>query len=179
MPRCVASFCILVYACVDMPHPCQDWAPWEECIRRVPNRYKRLLHLASGLAASRSACEGALCELHSCLLQHGGGPAPIPSASIEADCVEACLICRIGFPSRRSWAGHAARLHGYRAVSTLLATSRTCLACGRVFRNPSRLERHLRGAAHCMAQWGSFVPMASLQPCTHRPFRAGGKDTQI
>eukprot|EP00439_Symbiodinium_sp_Y106_P052781 s2326_g7.t1 len=42
-----------VHACVDMPHPCQDWGPWEDCIRRVPNRYKRLLNLASGLAASR------------------------------------------------------------------------------------------------------------------------------
>ena len=146
-----------VHACVDMPHPCQDWGPWEDCIRRVPNRYKRLLNLASGLAASRSACLGALCELHGCLLSHVGGLTPSRPAMQEADYPEACLICRVGFPSRRSWAGHAARVHGYRAVSTVLAEGRTCQACGRVFRNPGRLERHLRGATHCRAGWGGFV----------------------
>ena len=91
----------------------------------------------------------------------------VPSAPARGDLErperyhDACLICRIAFPSRASWAVHAAKKHGYRAPATLLSKGLDkplCLGCGRLYANHSRLRRHLLHSQTCRTGWGSFCP---------------------
>ena len=144
-----------------LPHPCENWEPWGLCILQQPRRFRRLLDAARGLEGVRSACVGALCELHSSLQQTFGSRALSRDAPSPAACAHICLVCRIGFDSKVARAGHAARKHGYRAISRLLATGRDCKACGKTFRTSNRLERHVRASRSCRLNWGGFVPCGS------------------
>ena len=83
-------------------------------------------------------------------------------------CLEACIPCRVGFPDRRAWAGHSARKHGYRCLPKLLASGRTCLGCGKVYRTPNRLMCHLRAVKGCQVAWGAFCSDSAVEgPAPH------------
>eukprot|EP00439_Symbiodinium_sp_Y106_P035818 s286_g4.t1 len=149
------------HAFAGLPHPCENWEPWGLCILQRPRRFRLLLDSARGLEGVRSACVGALCELHSSLQKTFGSRALSQDAPPPVACAHICLVCRIGFDSKVAWAGHAARKHGYRAISRLLATGRDCKACGKTFRTSNRLERHVRASRSCRLNWGGFVPCES------------------
>ena len=68
------------------------------------------------------------------------------------------MPCRRSYPSRTSWAGHAARCHGYRSRAFLLPEDRVCRCCGKLFASIGRLRRHLAAAPRCLTGWGTFRP---------------------
>ena len=63
-------------------------------------------------------------ELHHEWRQGTAQPAESPERPSVQDCTDACLQCKNAFCSLAAWASHAARKHGFRARSTLVAKGR-------------------------------------------------------
>ena len=122
-----------------------------------PGRFKGLLRRACGLELQRVAILAALDGLHRGLLA-ASGPTSVEAATTVAVHPEMCIPCRRAFVSRKAWAGHAARLHGYRSKAFLLGDTPVCRGCGRSYGSVGRLRRHLTVVPKCAASWGSFTP---------------------
>ena len=139
-------------------HPAIAWRAWKERMCTKPEGW---IKRACALQMCVIHAMAAHVELHQkwmCIASPSRGEEAQPDVQ---DCGAACLICKRAFSSLTSWASHAARLHGYRAHSTRLAKSKTCLAFGRVFATPGRFKRHPDHAEACRASWGSFLPASS------------------
>ena len=120
----------------------------------------RLLDAARGLEGVRSACVGALCELHSSLQQTFGSRA-LRDAPSPAACAHICLVCRIGFDSKVAW------------QDTLLENMdtgpfRDCSLRGVIAKRVAKLSAPLtdlsgtsRASRSCRLNWGGFVPCGS------------------
>ena len=142
---------------VDLPSPDGHWQEWSHFIQTKPGRYKGLCKRAKALAVIQFAVIAALDGLHKALCQISGTSRGVESQH-EPRHTEACLPCRRSYPSRTSWAGHAARCHGYRSRAFLLPEDRVCRCCGKLFASIGRLRRHLAAAPRCLTGWGTFRP---------------------
>ena len=152
-----------IRATTQLPDPASDWEPWDRLMTSRTGRFGGLIKRAKALETVRVASFAALQALLRSLCQIGG--CSLTTARSDLDRPEryqdACLICRIAFPSRASWAVHAAKKHGYRAPATLLSQGLEkplCLGCGRLYANHHRLRRHLLHSQPCRTGWGSFRP---------------------
>ncbi|CAE7824168.1 CFDP2 [Symbiodinium sp. CCMP2592] len=140
--------------------PDDQWPEWEQVMRHRPHIFKALIKRAQGLELMRTACYAALQAVRRALEQLVKGSPPPEPKGIRYQ--EACLQCKIAFPSRTAWACHASRLHAYRASSTLLAAGcdrPVCKACGRLYASIGRLKRHLSTSESCRRGWGAFHPL--------------------
>ncbi|CAE7485058.1 unnamed protein product [Symbiodinium sp. CCMP2592] len=140
--------------------PDDQWPEWEQVMRHRPHIFKALIKRAQGLELMRTACYAALQAVRRALEQLVKGSPPPEPKGIRYQ--EACLQCKIAFPSRTAWACHASRLHAYRASSTLLAAGcdrPVCKACGRLYASIGRLKRHLNTSESCRRGWGAFHPL--------------------
>ncbi|CAE7427571.1 unnamed protein product, partial [Symbiodinium necroappetens] len=157
---------------VQLPDPALAWQPWVHLMTSRPGRFRGLVKRAKALESIRVACFAALQALLRSLAQCGGS---VPDTSRNdperpEQYQEACLICRVAFPSRASWAVHAAKKHGYRAPATLLSQGQEkplCLGCGRLYANLHRLRRHLLHSQSCRVGWGSFHPTGTVDGDIH------------
>ncbi|CAE7832345.1 unnamed protein product [Symbiodinium sp. CCMP2592] len=151
-----------------LQHPLDDWQQWCVFMREQPGRYKGLLLRAQALANCRQRVIAALDGLYRAL--RAQAPVAAPECTQGGTMPEACIPCAKLFPSRVAWAGHAARVHGYRSRAFLLGRSPLCLACGRTYGTVGRLRRHLLCSARCIPNWGSFSPAENtgdLLACNH------------
>ncbi|CAE7220796.1 unnamed protein product [Symbiodinium sp. CCMP2592] len=148
--------------------PDTAWPDWEHLLRHRPHIFKAYVKRARGLELARTSCYAALQAVRRSLEQlTGGDPAPANTAPRYP---EACLQCKIAFPSRTAWACHASRLHAYRAPSTLLVAGCTkplCQACGKLYATVGRLKRHLAASAQCRRGWGAFKTALTSLPEAH------------
>ena len=165
-----------------LPDPSEDWGPWVDVMCNRPGLFRGLVKRARALEVVRTPCFAAFQALLRTLEQVGGARAPDVRADGERPgrYTEACLICRIAFPTRAAWSVHAAKKHGYRAPATLLskeANKPLCLGCGRLYANTARLRRHLLHSAHCREGWGNFRPEGPVSGNAHPqmpPLRVAG-----
>ena len=97
-------------------------------------------------------------ELHQEWRKLTGAMPERPAQPCVHECTDACLLCKRAFHSLAAWASHAAKKHGYRALSTKLARGRLCMGCGKAFSTQHRLKRHLDHFDSCLANWGAFTP---------------------
>ena len=134
-----------------------SWDIWTGIMRDTPRRFRGLIKRALALDICRHQCIEALDGLHRAMREMANKGEPVANASFES-CAEACVPCKLAFPTRVAWAGHAARKHGYRNSSFLLAECRTCRGCGRTYGSIGRLRRHLQSVSRCQELWGSFAP---------------------
>ena len=140
--------------------PDDAWPEWDRLMRRRP---QALIKRAKGLEVARTACVAALQAVRRTLDHLVGATSPPVETTLRYQ--EACLRCKIAFPSRTAWACHASRVHAYRASSTLLAggcEKPLCRACGKMYANIGRLKRHLSASSTCRRGWGAFRPASAL-----------------
>ena len=171
-------------ATVQLPDPAIAWQPWVQVMTSRPGRFRGLIKRAKALETIRVACYAALQALLRSLAQCGGSVPDTSRHDPERPerYQEACLICRVAFPSRASWAVHAAKKHGYRAPATLLSQDQEkplCLGCGRLYANLHRLRRHLLHSQSCRVGWGSFHPTETVAGDIHAqmpPLQIAGFD---
>ena len=116
-----------------------------------------MIHRAQALESCRQQVLGALDGLYRALRTLA--PRTANTETPPNGCREACIPCQRLFATRVAWAGHAARVHGYRCKAHILARSRLCLGCGKQYASVGRLRRHLITAATCVQRWGAFTPM--------------------
>ena len=143
--------------------PCPDthWDDWESFVSDHYGKFKGAVKRARALDICRYTVIAALSGLHRALLQVCGTAEP-PAIPRPAQYTEVCIPCKRAFADRLSWAGHAARKHGYRSHAYLCAQGTTCMACGKRFSSTGRLRRHLYAKEQCIHMWGSFQPASSL-----------------
>ena len=165
-----------------LPDPSEDWVPWVDVMCNRPGLFRGLVKRARALEVVRTSCFAALQALLRTLERVGGARAPAVRADGERPdrYTEACLICRIAFPTRATWSVHAAKKHGYRAPATLLSkevNKPLCLGCGRLYANTARLRRHLLHSTQCREGWGNFCPEGPVSGTAHPqmpPLRVAG-----
>ena len=155
-----------LHATTNLPDPDSHWQEWRECMRSTPGRFKGCLKRVCQLEVCRTSLIAALDGLHRglCLLANGPDCAPATTASGFTDL---CIPCRKAFVSRKAWAGHAARVHGYRSRAYLLGRTPICLGCGCSFGTIGRLRRHLTVVPTCVGRWGSFTPDGTNEVSAH------------
>ena len=143
--------------------PDDAWPEWDQLMRRRPQVYKALIKRAKGLEVARTACFAAVQAVRRTLDHFVGAVSPPVETTLRYQ--EACLRCKIAFPSRTAWACHASRVHAYRTSSTLLAggcDKPVCRACGKMYASIGRLKRHLSASSACRRGWGAFCPAPVL-----------------
>ena len=141
--------------------PSTHWAQWASMIETRPTYFKGLVKRAGALEGIRVSCYAALQALRKtlCLIVGCRDPCELANPTRPAHYTEACLLCKIAFPTRATWAVHAARKHGYRAPATLYAGESDkplCSGCGKLYANKGRLRRHLLNSVSCRVAWGAF-----------------------
>ena len=139
--------------------PTLYWDDWRDLMQTSPNRFKGLCKRAKALTICQHTVKAALDNLHTALSDLSGRQTVV-NGVFHAVHTEMCLPCKRSFPSRVSWAGHAARCHGYRSRSFLLPEDRVCRTCAKAYASIGRLRRHLISAPRCLAEWGGFEPTA-------------------
>ena len=144
------------WATSPLPTPDDHWDLWRTFIAGRPGHFKGLCKRAKLLTVHQHTTVAALDGLHRALSRMSD-TADNAEAAHDEPC-EICLPCRRGFFSRVSWAGHAARKHGYRSQAYLLPQDNVCRCCGKAFASIGRLRRHLTAAPGCLLGWGSFTP---------------------
>ena len=142
------------------------WPAWRHCMRATPGSFQGYLKRVCHLETCRTSIVAALDGLHRglCTLTTPTTCAHTPTMGRFTDL---CLPCRKAFASRKAWAGHAARAHGYRSRAFLLGSTPVCLSCGRSYGSIGRLRRHLAVVPRCAAQWGSFKTDQEAPPSSH------------
>ena len=151
-----------VWDTCSLPHPAGNWREWHSFIKASPNRFKGLCKRARALTVCQHTVIAALDNLH-CALTDIASVRPHSSGALQTPHTELCFRCKRSFPSRVSWAGHAARCHGYRSKSFLLPEDRVCRTCAKVFATIGRLRRHLISAPRCLTEWGVFQPSTAAR----------------
>ena len=146
------------WSTTSLPAPDPNWQEWFDFILQYPGKFKGMCRRAKALTVHQHTVVAALDSLHRLLRELGGFPAPFVD-SADAAPKELCLPCKRSFPSRVSWAGHAARCHGYRSRAFLLPEDLVCRSCGKTYATLGRLRRHLVVAPTCVTRWGTFTPL--------------------
>ncbi|OLP82019.1 hypothetical protein AK812_SmicGene37367 [Symbiodinium microadriaticum] len=146
-----------------LPNPDLEWSAWVSFVQQAYGKYKGAVKRARMLDIHRHAVVAALSGLHRALVLVCG---TVEGHAREEPPVlkEVCIPCRRAFSDRLSWAGHAARKHGYRSHAYLCAQGTLCLSCGRQFSSAGRLRRHLYAKTRCVREWGSFTPAQMSDP---------------
>ncbi|OLP89546.1 hypothetical protein AK812_SmicGene28997 [Symbiodinium microadriaticum] len=167
------------HATSPLPNPVYNWTPWHQFILDSPGKFRGLVLRAQGLETCKSQVIAALDGLYRVLTSYAPAPVLTTSAQSDQNPKEVCIPCKRMFHTRRAWAGHSARVHGYRNVAHLLACSPFCSGCGRTYANVSRLRRHLNHSTQCVERWGSWEPPAKTAADTAAhpqapPFREEG-----
>ncbi|CAE7307614.1 unnamed protein product, partial [Symbiodinium sp. CCMP2456] len=169
------AFCWLhswVANTTELGKPDVSWDDWQDMIMRRPGRFKGIVKRARALECARVTAFASLQALRRALLARAGvqeGPDRT-GEDRPAAYTEACLVCKVAFPTRATWAVHAAKCHGYRAPATLLAKEQEqplCAGCGKLFANAHRLRRHLLHAGDCRIRWGAFVADGVIPAIPH------------
>ena len=142
-----------------LPHPTGHWTAWISHIQARPGQFKSLYKRARALVVHQYTTVAALDGLFRTLRRLSCLDAPALDSG-DAHHAEVCLPCKRSYPTRTSWAGHAARVHGYRSRAFLLPSDRGCRSCGKVYASIGRLRRHLTAAPRCLEAWGTFLPTA-------------------
>ena len=147
--------------------PDTHWEEWRVIMRDRPLVFKGLCKRAKLLTVHQHSTIAALDGLHRALRRicHPSQPDPAPVDAHR----ELCLPCRRSFPTRVSWAGHAARMHNYRSWAFMLPSDTVCRSCGKSFASIGRLRRHLTAAPKCLAEWGTFQPAGSMRRVPQHP----------
>ena len=144
-------------ATAPLPDPAHGWEAWTAHMLNHPGSYKGLVKRACKLDSCRVAFIAALDGLHRGLLALSG--IPVARQSVQPRVYEhMCLPCKRAFASKVAWAGHSARLHGYRSTAYLLGEGCLCRGCGKSFSSTGRLRRHLTSVPTCVTSWGAFEP---------------------
>ena len=155
-----------LHATTSLPNPDTNWHEWSLCMRSTPGRFKGCLKRVCRLEGCRISLIAALDGLYRGLhLLSSGMPCPATTSSDAYS--DMCIPCRKAFSSRKAWAGHAARVHGYRSRAFLLGRTPLCHGCGRSFGTIGRLRRHLTVVPDCASRWGSFIPTTSHAASMH------------
>ena len=144
-----------------LPNPAEGWAEWSRFMRDQPGAFKGLVRRAVALDHQRVKVIAALDDLHRYVLTLTGSTVRAPPTAREPF-TEMCLPCKRAFGSRVAWAGHSARMHGYRSTAFLTASGNVCRTCGLCFGSVGRLRRHLTSVPACLAGWGAFSPDGAL-----------------
>ncbi|CAE7209294.1 unnamed protein product [Symbiodinium sp. CCMP2456] len=152
--------CQWTHATTELQHPDQHWSLWWQCMKHQPGCYKGLVKRACALDGCRISLVAALDQLHRALCAVSGG-RPCLGRLQEEPLTDLCLPCRRAFRSKVAWAGHAARMHGYRSSAYLTGSGNLCLCCGKNFGSVGRLRRHLTVVPACVQGWGSFQRASS------------------
>ena len=105
-----------------LPHPDGHWPAWASLIQTRPGQFKSMYKRARALVVHQYAV-AAPDGLHRTLRRLSGSDAPALDG-YTARHAEVCLACKRSYPTRTSWAGHAARVHGYRTRAFLLPSDR-------------------------------------------------------
>ena len=152
--------------------PATHWDAWATVLSTRPTYFKGLVKRVGALEGIRVSCYAALQALRKalCLIAGCRDPSEAASPNRPTRYTEACLLCKVAFPTRATWAVHAARKHGYRAPATLYAGESVkplCLGCGKLYANKGRLRRHLLSSASCRVTWGSFQVEGDVPDGTH------------
>ena len=155
-----------LHATTNLPDPDSNWHVWRECMRSTPGRFKGCLKRVCQLEVCRTSLIAALDGLHRGLCCLTTGPVCVPAAAADVY-TDLCIPCRRAFTSRKAWAGHAARVHGYRSRAFLLGDTPLCFGCGRSFGTIGRLRRHLTVVPACASRWGSFTPDSTVVVPAH------------
>ena len=155
-----------------LPCPSNNWGEWATVLQFRPAYFKGLVKRAGALEGIRVSCYAALQALRKalCLTAECRDPLERAEPDRPVQYHEACLLCKVAFPTRATWAVHAARKHGYRAPATLLANEPSkplCLGCGKLYANKGRLRRHLLNSSTCRVSWGSFQVFGTIPEGTH------------
>ncbi|CAE7271677.1 unnamed protein product [Symbiodinium sp. CCMP2456] len=122
-----------------------NWQAWEALVRDSSHSWKTLLKRADSWHRMRTSQISVLDGFARASWPERVGSRPTP---VE-NCVHACLPCRIAFTSRQQWGAHAHRAHGYHSRAHLVASGRTCQACGQVA-SERKLRTHLRLGLACV-----------------------------
>ena len=147
------------HATCPLPDPDIAWSEWVSIVETSPGKYKGWIRRAQGLEGKRCQVVASLDGLYRALRSFIEPAAPPAAPAPRAQ--EVCIPCRKLFQSRVAWACHAQKIHGYRTHAHLLRRSVTapiCLACGKVYASPGRLQRHLMYSVSCVQEWGTFRP---------------------
>ena len=120
-------------------------------------QFKSLYQRARTLVVHQYTTVAALDGLFRTLRRLSSSDAPALDGG-AARHTEVCLPCKRSYPTRTSWVGHAARVHGYRTCAFLLPSDRGCRSCGKIYASIGRLRRHLTAAPRCLEAWGTFLP---------------------
>ena len=153
-----------------LPNPDCHWTCWVELMTRSPSKYKGWgwVLCAQGLECKRCHVVAALDGLYRVLRSYAA-PATA-EAQGDHQAVEVCIPCRKTFHSRVAWSCHAQKVHGYRTHAHLLRKTTAvplCLACGKLYASPGRLQRHLMYSVQCVQKWGSFKPTGKVSQSAH------------
>ncbi|OLP99497.1 hypothetical protein AK812_SmicGene17930 [Symbiodinium microadriaticum] len=167
--------------------PATHWEAWATVLSTRPTYFKGLVKRAGALEGVRVSCYAALQALRKALCLIAGCRDPSDAASPQRPTryTDACLICKVAFPTRATWAVHAARKHGYRAPATLFAGESVkplCLGCGKLYANKGRLRRHLLSSTVCRVTWGSFQVAGDVPDGTHiqlPPVQLQGSNVEV
>ena len=147
--------------------PDTHWEEWRLTMRDRPLVFKGLCKRAKMLTVHQHTTVAALDGLHRALRRICHPPQSTSAPAIAHR--ELCLPCRRSFPTRVSWAGHAARMHNYRSWAITLPSDTVCRTCGKSFASIGRLRRHLTAAPKCLAEWGTFLPSVSGRRVPQHP----------
>ena len=117
---------------VDLPSPLLDWGPWAHLFPVSPKKWKGWLKRAAELQLRRMQLQAGL------ELTQRGLWEPLPTGTMaDWDSLgHCCLLCKVAFTTKQSWAAHAAR---------------TCQACGKQFATHSKFVRHLQALPRCLS----------------------------
>ena len=137
-----------------------DWASWEAYMRDSPGKWKSLLKRADCWYAAK---DNVLASLDG--FARGAWEVDETNHSFPvADCVHACLHCRIAFRTRQQWGAHAHRVHGYHSRAHMVAQGRSCRACGLQLATEAKLRTHLRLSLPCVQKLERIVAAGPCEP---------------
>ena len=141
-----------------LPNPRDGWGAWAEVMTHTPGKFKGWIKRSLALELVVDGVASAHAELYKLCRSRASDPEASHRDGEWGSATEVCIPCRKSFPSRLAWAGHAARVHGYRTPATQTARGTVCQGCGKAFANPHRLRRHVAYSEQCRLLWGRFVP---------------------
>ena len=137
-----------------------DWNSWAACMREAPGRWKSLLKRAESWHAVK---DDILASLDGFARAAWEVDEVNHNLSV-ADCVHACLHCRVAFKTRQQWGAHAHRVHGYHSRAHEIARGRSCRACGLQLATEAKLRTHLRLSLSCVQELERLSATGQCEP---------------
>ena len=151
---------------INLPHPREDWQPWQDLICRQPSRWKNLLKRAQLHSILQQSTRWSNRFWHSLSMEtaaDGGLRAPWREKPVrEIDPFHICAPCQMRFTTKSSWSVHMFRKHQRKAFVRHLSQSANCLLCCKNYWTATRLARHLSYSKRCAEYMAQRV---LIQPC--------------